>query len=195
MSLRCLTRLKLTIPRYITLHLDGIRFRPDVTVSIYCSLQLMYIGHNITRIPEVFWKIHGPTIEHLDLSYNIIHNLIGLEHFALLTDLILDNNSLGDSLEFPTLMPRLKTLSLNKNRVGTITYFLDNYMTEYALSSSCFQINDLTGFIRKVKRSCPNLEFLSLLGNRACPNELSDMTKDEADYQRYRFVIWHLMVR
>jgi hypothetical protein len=34
----------------------------------------------------------------------------------------------------------------------------------------------------QIKASYPNLSFLSLLGNEACPNEL--VLKDESDYQR-----------
>lgn len=34
----------------------------------------------------------------------------------------------------------------------------------------------------------PSLEYLSLLGNEACPNQLVSLDKDEDDYQRYRFV-------
>lgn len=32
----------------------------------------------------------------------------------------------------------------------------------------------------------PSLEYLSLLGNEACPNQLVSLDKDEDDYQRYR---------
>lgn len=34
----------------------------------------------------------------------------------------------------------------------------------------------------------PSLEYLSLLGNEACPNQLVSLDKDEDDYQRYRSV-------
>lgn len=34
----------------------------------------------------------------------------------------------------------------------------------------------------------PSLEYLSLLGNEACPNQLVSPDKDEDDYQRYRSV-------
>lgn len=34
----------------------------------------------------------------------------------------------------------------------------------------------------------PSLQYLSLLGNMACPNELVCKEKDEEDYQRYRLV-------
>lgn len=34
----------------------------------------------------------------------------------------------------------------------------------------------------------PGLQYLSLLGNQACPNQLVSPDKDEDDYQRYRSV-------
>lgn len=34
----------------------------------------------------------------------------------------------------------------------------------------------------------PSLQYLSLLGNMACPNELVCKENDEDDYQRYRLV-------
>ncbi|CAM5128391.1 unnamed protein product [Eretmochelys imbricata] len=37
----------------------------------------------------------------------------------------------------------------------------------------------------------PSLEYLSLLGNMACPNELVSKDKDEDDYQRYRYFVLH----
>ncbi|KAI8521994.1 hypothetical protein Bbelb_017480 [Branchiostoma belcheri] len=49
-------------------------------------------------------------------------------------------------------------------------------------------ITDLEDFLDKLDSSCPNLTYLSLLGNVACPNELSAEDKDEEDYQRYRSV-------
>eukprot|EP00058_Branchiostoma_floridae_P010647 XP_002596135.1 hypothetical protein BRAFLDRAFT_118041 [Branchiostoma floridae] len=49
-------------------------------------------------------------------------------------------------------------------------------------------ITDLEDFLNKVDTSCPNLTYLSLLGNVACPNELSAEDKDEEDYQRYSYI-------
>ena len=34
----------------------------------------------------------------------------------------------------------------------------------------------------------PLINYLSLLGNEACPNQLSSFEKDEEDYNRYRSV-------
>lgn len=61
-------------------------------------------------------------------------------------------------------MPFLHTLSLNKNR-----------------------IRKLDELLNKLSKSAPQLEYLSLLGNPACPNEL--MQGDEEDYQNYRYIV------
>uniref|UniRef100_A0A8C2L8G0 Leucine rich melanocyte differentiation associated n=1 Tax=Cyprinus carpio TaxID=7962 RepID=A0A8C2L8G0_CYPCA len=41
----------------------------------------------------------------------------------------------------------------------------------------------------------PALEYLSLLGNEACPNQLVSMDKDEDDYQRYRYFVLHKLTK
>lgn len=146
----------------------------DIPHWMFSSLQvqngsLTYIGRNVTSIPEVFQKLYGKTIEHLDLSYNNINKLNGLENFPKIKELILDNNDIGDDVLFPKLLT-LKTLSLNNNKMS-----------------------DLESLIKKIKCSFPNLTFLSLLGNIACPNQLSDISKDDDDYQRYRYYVIHYL--
>uniref|UniRef100_A0A2R8MBX2 Leucine-rich melanocyte differentiation-associated protein n=1 Tax=Callithrix jacchus TaxID=9483 RepID=A0A2R8MBX2_CALJA len=96
-------------------------------------------------------------------------SLEGLSAFRSLEELILDNNQLGDDLVLPGL-PSLHTLTLNKNRITNLEYLLDH-------------LAEVT----------PALEYLSLLGNVACPNELVSLEKDEEDYKRYRcFVLYKL---
>ncbi|XP_052749190.1 leucine-rich melanocyte differentiation-associated protein-like isoform X2 [Galleria mellonella] len=132
-------------------------------------MQLSYCGQDCNRIPTALQKMYGPKVKYLDLSYNSIETLKGLEQFNRLEELILDNNKLGDNVTFPHL-PHLRTLSLNNN-----------------------QITDLEVLINKVNEHFPSLSYLSLLSNKACPNQLSDLDKDESDYQRYRyFVIYKL---
>ena len=48
-------------------------------------------------------------------------------------------------------------------------------------------IRDLDSLLDKIARNMPCLTYLSLLGNEACPNQLSASDKDEEDYQRYRY--------
>ncbi|XP_046963486.1 leucine-rich melanocyte differentiation-associated protein-like [Vanessa cardui] len=127
--------------------------------------RLSYCGQDCQRIPPSLWNMYGTKVNYLDLSYNNIETLKGLENFKALEELILDNNKLGDTVNFPHL-PRLRTLSINKN-----------------------QISDLDRLINEISKNFPSLTYLSLLSNKACPNQLSDNDKDDADYQRYRYFV------
>lgn len=49
-------------------------------------------------------------------------------------------------------------------------------------------ITDLERLLDHLAEVTPALEYLSLLGNVACPNELVSLEKDEEDYRRYRCV-------
>ncbi|KYO27617.1 hypothetical protein Y1Q_0005190 [Alligator mississippiensis] len=97
----------------------------------------------------------------------IFRSLEGLKTFSCLEELILDNNLLGNDLLLPRL-PHLHTLTLNKN-----------------------QITELEGLLDHLAEVVPALQYLSLLGNMACPNELVSKEKDEGDYQRYRYFVLH----
>ena len=50
------------------------------------------------------------------------------------------------------------------------------------------QIRDIDRLLATLTKACPNLKYLSLLGNQACPNELLGSGHDDEDYQRYRSV-------
>ncbi|GAB1598896.1 leucine-rich melanocyte differentiation-associated protein-like [Argonauta hians] len=127
--------------------------------------QLTYACNDINVIPEKLIESFCAKTKRLDLSYNLLYTLKGLENFTDLEELVLDNNWIDDDTEFPALNS-LHTLTLNKNN-----------------------ISDLEGFISKLKASYVNLKYLSLLGNNACPNQLSDKEKDDGDYQRYRYYV------
>ncbi|XP_019866304.1 leucine-rich melanocyte differentiation-associated protein isoform X2 [Aethina tumida] len=131
----------------------------------YFDNRLCYSGQKCQKIPEAIVKLYGTKVHSLDLSYNELVSLKGLEGFPLLRDLVLDNNQLSDSLVLPYL-PYLHTLSLNKNN-----------------------IYDLESLLIKIRHNLPVLNYLSLLGNKACPNKLSNIDTDEEDYQRYRYYV------
>uniref|UniRef100_A0A673XJQ7 Leucine rich melanocyte differentiation associated n=1 Tax=Salmo trutta TaxID=8032 RepID=A0A673XJQ7_SALTR len=95
-----------------------------------------------------------------------LSSLAGLKAFTGLEELVVDNNLLGNDLQLPRL-PTLHTLTLNKNQIS-------------------FQA--LLGHLAK---ATPSLQYLSLLGNEACPNQLVSLDKDEDDYQRYRYFVLH----
>uniref|UniRef100_A0AAQ4RSB5 Leucine-rich melanocyte differentiation-associated protein n=1 Tax=Gasterosteus aculeatus aculeatus TaxID=481459 RepID=A0AAQ4RSB5_GASAC len=129
--------------------------------------QISYIGHDGTDIPEFLGDTYGHFARRLDLSFNLLRSLAGLEMFTALEELIVDNNLLGNDLLLPRL-PNLHTLTLNKNKLTDIEDLLEH-------------LADVT----------PSLVYLSLLGNEACPNQLVSPDKDEDDYQRYRYFVLH----
>ncbi|XP_063911793.1 leucine-rich melanocyte differentiation-associated protein-like isoform X2 [Zophobas morio] len=131
--------------------------------------RLCYSGQKCQRIPEALVKLYGAKVQSLDLSYNELVTLKGLEGFPLLRELVLDNNQLTDALVLPYL-PHLHTLSLNKN-----------------------QITDIESLITKIRHNLPAITYLSILGNKACPNQLSNIDNDEEDYQRYRYYVLHYL--
>ncbi|XP_029658039.1 leucine-rich melanocyte differentiation-associated protein [Octopus sinensis] len=132
---------------------------------VFANGQLTYACNDVHVIPEKLIESFCTKTKRLDLSYNLLYTLKGLENFTDLEELVLDNNWIDDDTEFPALNS-LHTLTLNKNN-----------------------ISDLESFLLKLKASYTNLKYLSLLGNNACPNQLSDKEKDDGDYQRYRYYV------
>ncbi|RWS00647.1 leucine-rich repeat-containing protein C10orf11-like isoform X1, partial [Dinothrombium tinctorium] len=128
---------------------------------IWQNAQLSYVCKECERIPLVLGNIYGKQAKRLDLSYNSLVSLEGIENFIQLQELILDNNNLDDNVHFPS-NANLRLLSLNKNKFKNLDLLL-----------------------RKISISYPNLTYLSLLGNDACPDQLSDAGKDDDDYRRY----------
>ncbi|XP_077290467.1 leucine-rich melanocyte differentiation-associated protein-like isoform X2 [Arctopsyche grandis] len=128
---------------------------------------LSYSGQDCKKIPPSLNKMFGDKIECLDLSYNCLVSLNGLNGFPALQDLILDNNRLTEIRPLPY-MRNLATLSLNNNL-----------------------ITNLDATLMRIAEQLPNLTYLSLLGNPVCPDQLSDTKTDEADYQRYRYYVLH----
>eukprot|EP01135_Chromosphaera_perkinsii_P010629 Nk52_evm29s2192 gene=Nk52_evmTU29s2192 len=129
--------------------------------KVYCSNQ------ELNHIPMTYGVKYAHTCDALDLSHNRLKNLDGIDMFWNVSELNLDNNLLDDSFELP-FMPSLHTLTLNNNKIV-----------------------NTKNLIELVGKKCPNLRYLSLLGNPACPNELVEMT--ESDYEKYRrYVIGNL---
>ncbi|NXF15572.1 LRMDA protein, partial [Rhodinocichla rosea] len=105
------------------------------------------------------------------VAFVVCRSLEGLKTFSYLEELILDNNLLGNDLLLPRL-PHLHTLTLNKNQIS-------------------FERNTCKILLDHLAEVVPSLQYLSLLGNIACPNELVCKEKDEDDYQRYRYFVLH----
>lgn len=63
------------------------------------------------------------------------------------------------------------------------------------LDCAVVYIEDTDALVSKLEKSCPNLRYLSLLGNRACPHELLQSGHDDEDYQKYRCACLHWAMR
>ncbi|KAM4667794.1 LOW QUALITY PROTEIN: leucine-rich melanocyte differentiation-associated protein [Amazona ochrocephala] len=153
---------------------------------VVSGAQVSYISQDCEEIPEFLGRKYGHMAKRLDLSFNMLRkpyhpdcdspcpssprSLEGLKTFSYLEELILDNNLLGNDLLLPKL-PHLHTLTLNKNQIS-------------------FQ-RKLESLLDHLAEVVPSLQYLSLLGNMACPNELVCKEKDEDDYQRYRYFVLH----
>jgi Leucine-rich repeat (LRR) protein len=87
-----------------------------------------------------------------------------LDRFTQLKSLVADNNDIEDVSHLPKLS-NLETLWLNNNRIHDIDQLLSVCETNF-----------------------PNLNYLSILKNPACPNEFTG--NDTDDYQRHRHVIY-----
>eukprot|EP00771_Trimastix_marina_P002902 gnl/Trimastix_PCT/4075.p1 GENE.gnl/Trimastix_PCT/4075~~gnl/Trimastix_PCT/4075.p1 ORF type:complete len:195 (+),score=33.41 gnl/Trimastix_PCT/4075:26-586(+) len=107
------------------------------------------------------------TTKELDLSYNRLSEISLVSAFEHLTALVLDGNRITSHTNFPT-MPHLNTLCVNRNAITNLALFID-----------------------KIKVACPNIQYLSMLNNEACPNYFNGGTpKQYHDYRMY--VIAHL---
>ena len=80
--------------------------------------QVAYVGEDAETIPVEVVQRYKKTARRLDLSYNRLKSLAGVEQFSCLEELVLDNNELTDSSLSLPLLPRLHTLTLNKNHVS-----------------------------------------------------------------------------
>ncbi len=113
--------------------------------------------------PSVF--ANAASIKEANFSFNSLcgDTLGELVKFTSLETLVLDNNEIVSLKKLPSL-PNLTTLWLNNNNIG--------------------DVEDVVG---SLARQCPKLQYVSLLRNPCCPNEL--MGKGDAEYRRYRIYV------
>lgn len=138
-------------------------------IEHYTDGCVSFIGQNAECIPNWLSNKYGEDTIRADFSFNNLRSVKGLMGFHKLKELVLDNNNLSDDVEFPEL-ETLETLTINKNK-----------------------IKNLEIFMQKILESLPNLTYLSLLGNIACPNQLTSLDNNEDDYQRYRYYVLYMM--
>ncbi|CRK88024.1 CLUMA_CG001810, isoform A [Clunio marinus] len=128
--------------------------------------KLLYHEHGSDEIPEeIIAEFSGKDVTQVDFSSNSLVSLDCISRFAMLREVILDNNFLSDATIFPKhSFPNITLLSLNNNKLENLNQLLDNLVR-------CF----------------PNVRYLSLLGNPLCPAIKLDFV--EEDNEAYRLDI------
>ncbi|KAL1263272.1 hypothetical protein QQF64_006011, partial [Cirrhinus molitorella] len=132
-------------------------------LSLWCDFEDG--GENVQSVLDSPWgRAHKISSA---MFYTITaRSLTGLKAFSQLEELIVDNNLLGNDLRLPSSPPT------------ECQQLRPKFCCEVALLEHLAEVT-------------PVLEYLSLLGNEACPNQLVSMDKDEDDYQRYRYFVLH----
>ncbi|KAG7511764.1 leucine-rich melanocyte differentiation-associated [Solea senegalensis] len=116
--------------------------------AAFNGTQITYIGHDCEDIPDFLGDEYGHSAKRLDLSFNQLRSLSGLESFAGLEELLVDNNLLGNDLRLPRL-PHLHTLTL-----------LGNQACPNQLVSPDKDENDYQRYRYFVLHKLPQLKFL-----------------------------------
>ncbi|XP_053977514.1 leucine-rich melanocyte differentiation-associated protein-like [Hylaeus volcanicus] len=131
-------------------------------LTVRCG-QVWYTGQRAEKIPGGLVGVVGNNCTSLDLSYNELTSITAVRDFQNLQELILDNNKLRDLKTLPRI-PTLTTLSVNNNK-----------------------ITDIDALLKRIRECCPNVVYVSLLGNPGCPDQLTNPSStDDEDYNRYR---------
>ena len=117
--------------------------RVDITTN---SVSICY--RELTFVPA-FQRDLIKNITHLNLGHNSITDIDNIKHFPALNHLVLDNNEINDGTAFPLIFT-LKTLELNNNK-----------------------LKNIAELSRKLSKSFPVLEYLSLLGNPGYDEKVS----------------------
>lgn len=125
---------------------------------------LACVSRNLETVPETLGCAYGDSVTRLDLSFNELTSLDGLEKFEVLEELVLDNNCLDHTMQLE-LLPDLTTLSVNNNL-----------------------ITDLHTFVKALTEHCPSLTFLSMVKNKACP-QFTAALESSGEYELYRHYI------
>jgi len=122
--------------------------------------KLSLVGLDLEEIPDDLGLLYGDSTVALDLSFNSFSVLQHLDAFKKVIHVVFDNNNLTSPITLPA-WPQLETLWINNNK-----------------------IDDVRQFFEEIQAKCPNITYLSMLKNPACPNELSG--REAEDYKRFR---------
>lgn len=125
--------------------------------------RLSLAHERLTHVPKVICDEFGRFVKILDICDNKIKNLDFLEHFTELTSLIADKNPINVVDTNIPLMPKLELLYLNNCKIDEIYW------------------------VESLRYNCPNLRYLSLMGNPVAPSFLNGGNFYE--YLRYRLYV------
>mmetsp|Transcript_18486 Transcript_18486/g.71374 ORF Transcript_18486/g.71374 Transcript_18486/m.71374 type:complete len:234 (-) Transcript_18486:98-799(-) len=125
---------------------------------------LSVIGQELEGVPEDLVRQYAAATD-VDFSCNMLTDISAVAGFPKMKNLVLDSNALTHESTFPS-VPGLTTLWVNDNHIAELQPFLD-----------------------ALKASYPNLTYLSMLKNPACPNFFTG--KQQEEYKRYRLFVLH----
>jgi len=123
-------------------------------------------SRGLNKLTEKIVQNFGTTARRLDLTDNEIKSGALFDQMTALEVLVLDKNKIETFESWPV-MKNVTTLWLNNNKISDINATMD--------------------FISK---TFPNLSYLSMMKNPACPNMYFSDGEAEA-YQRYRYFVIH----
>ncbi|KAI4458752.1 leucine-rich melanocyte differentiation-associated protein [Holotrichia oblita] len=141
------------------LHETELRSDNFQDASVTNRLSLAY--ERLHVMPKILLQELSPHVKILDISHNEFENLSFLSDFPQLTTLICDHNNITSFAEIPYL-PKLELLWMNFCKV-----------------------RELYPWAINLQQSCPNLKYLSLMGNPAAPSYLNG--GNFYDYLQYRY--------
>jgi len=121
-------------------------------------------GRKLAELPEKFVNKFGSVAKRLDLTDNEIKSGANFDGMTVLETLVLDKNNLSTFEGWPTLKS-ITTLWLNNNNLKDINIAMD-----------------------EISKIFPNLHYISMMMNPACPNMYFADGESEA-YQRYRYYV------
>mmetsp|Transcript_1671 Transcript_1671/g.2387 ORF Transcript_1671/g.2387 Transcript_1671/m.2387 type:complete len:245 (-) Transcript_1671:274-1008(-) len=119
---------------------------------------------SLDSIPFNIAETEGKDCTYLSLKWNSISNLTKLDSFPVLETLILDQNSLTGIPSSCPILPTVTTLWVNNNK-----------------------IKDLLSFVEEVRKSFPNLQYLSMMQNPCC--QTTCLTASKLEIENYRKLV------
>jgi len=127
---------------------------------------LSFAFHTFESLPlSLAQAPSSSTVKKIDLTETSMKSFENLRFFTRLETLILDKNELSSIASCPTL-PTVRTLWCNNNA-----------------------IYDLPAFIDEVLAKFPNLHFLSMMRNPACPGLMDIVNPDIEAIRLYRLYV------